>query len=91
MALYHSSMMGDQGNRFFFENEAFDDLLEEGRRETDTKAREEIYKEAQELLIDEAPSIFMRQAESMNAYRDEVEGLVIDTYNKPDFRNVTIE
>ncbi|WP_342388458.1 glutathione ABC transporter substrate-binding protein [Salinicoccus bachuensis] len=89
--LYHSSMMGNQGNRFFFENEALDDLLEEGRRETDTEAREEIYKEAQELLIDEAPSIFMRQAESMNAYRDEVEGLVIDTYNRPDFRNVTIE
>ncbi|MFA7745654.1 glutathione ABC transporter substrate-binding protein [Salinicoccus roseus] len=89
--LYHSSMIGDQGNRFFFENEAFDDLLEEGRRETDTEVREEIYREAQELLIDEAPSIFMRQAESMNAYRDEVKGLVIDTYNKPDFRNVTIE
>lgn len=89
--LYHSSMMGNQGNRFFFENEALDDLLEEGRRETDTETREEIYREAQELLIDESPSIFMRQAESMNAYRDEVEGLVIDTYNKPDFRNVTIE
>lgn len=89
--LYHSSMIGDQGNRFFFENEAFDDLLEEGRRETDTEVREEIYREAQELLIEEAPSIFMRQAESMNAYRDEVKGLVIDTYNKPDFRNVTIE
>lgn len=33
----------------------------------------------------------LRQSESMNAYRNEVEGPVIDRYNRPDSRNVTIE
>ncbi|MCG1010240.1 glutathione ABC transporter substrate-binding protein [Salinicoccus sp. ID82-1] len=89
--LYHSSMIGSQGNRFFFENDELDALLEAGRQETDTEERRRIYQEAQQLLIEEAPSIFMRQAESTNAYRDEVEGLSIDRYNKPDFRNVTLE
>ncbi|MFC3420341.1 glutathione ABC transporter substrate-binding protein [Salinicoccus hispanicus] len=89
--LYHSSMIGSQGNRFFFENDELDTLLEAGRQETDMEEREQIYQDAQQLLIEEAPSIFMRQAESTNAYRDEVEGLTIDRYNKPDFRNVTLE
>ncbi|GAB3066255.1 glutathione ABC transporter substrate-binding protein [Salinicoccus sesuvii] len=88
--LYHSSMIGSQGNRFFFENDELDGLLEAGRQESDIEAREQIYQEAQRMLIEEAPSIFMRQAESTNAYRDEVEGLTIDRYNKPDFRNVTL-
>ncbi|WP_031547216.1 glutathione ABC transporter substrate-binding protein [Salinicoccus luteus] len=89
--LYHSSMMGAQGNGFFFENDEVDSLLEAGRMESDEEAREEIYQEAQRVLIEEAPSIFMRQAETLMAYRDEVEGLYIDRYNKIDFRNVTIE
>lgn len=33
----------------------------------------------------------LRQAESMNACGNEVKGLVTDRYNRPDFRNVTIE
>lgn len=89
--LYHSSMIGSQGNRFFFENDELDALLEAGRQESDEETRAQIYHDAQRILIEEAPSIFMRQAESTNAYRDEVEGLTIDRYNKPDFRNVTLE
>lgn len=88
--LFHSSMQGHAGNRAFFDNETVDELLEQGRRETDLERREEIYQEIDEILVEEQPTVFIRQAQSANAARAEVEGLHIDNFNKPDFRNVTI-
>jgi ABC-type transport system substrate-binding protein len=89
--VFHSSMLGNQGNRTFFQNEEFDQLLQEGREASSDAEREEIYHEAQEILEEEAPMVYMRQAESMNAYRpDDVEGLYINNYNKPDFRDVEL-
>ena len=88
--LFHSSMAGAQGNRTFYDNPEVDELLEAGRQESDEEERAEIYEEAQEILVEDAPMIYMRQALSMNAHRQEVEGLYISDYNKPDFRNVTI-
>ncbi len=88
--LFHSSMMGVQGNRTFYDNPKVDELLEKGRQETDEETRAVIYEEAQEILVEDAPMIYMRQAISNNAYRKEIEGLYISDYNKPDFRNVTI-
>ena len=89
--LFHSSMEGSQGNRTFLDNPEVDELLEAGRTTIDYGEREEIYNDLQELLVDEAPMIYMRQALSMNAQRGEVEGLYINNFNKPDFRNVTLE
>lgn len=88
--VFHSSMKGTQGNRTFFDDEGFDQLLQEGREATSDEEREEIYKEAQAILEDEAPMIYFRETESMNAYGEGVEGLYIDHFNRPDFRDVTI-
>ncbi len=88
--LFHSSMEGSQGNRTFLENGRVDELLEAGRMTTDEDERAEIYEELQEVLVEEAPMIYMRQALSMNAQRSEVDGLYINNYNKPDFRDVTL-
>lgn len=88
--LFHSSMMGDQGNRVFYDNPEVDLLLESGRQESDEEVRSDIYEEVQEILVEDAPMIYMNQGISMNAYRNEVEGLYIDDYIKPDFRDVTL-
>ncbi len=88
--LFHSNMAGAQGNRTFYDNPEVDELLEAGRQESDEEERAEIYEEAQEILVEDAPMIYMRQALSMNAHRQEVEGLYISDYNKPDFRDVTL-
>lgn len=88
--LFHSSMQGSGGNRSFFENEEVDQLLEDGRRELDEAKREEIYQQIDKILVEEQPSVFIRQSQSANAHRSEVEGLYINHFNKPDFRNVTI-
>ncbi len=53
-----------------YENQELADLLEQGRSELDPEARKEIYKQFTEVLIDEAPWIFILfrpQAEVMAA------------------------
>ncbi|QQD85336.1 glutathione ABC transporter substrate-binding protein [Jeotgalicoccus sp. ATCC 8456] len=89
--LFHSDMIGNAGNRSFFSNEEFDELIDEGKKESDEDAREEIYKQAQEILIDEAPAIFIRYPENLNAYQSNISGLKIDNNNLLDLRNVTRE
>ncbi|CAD2079551.1 diguanylate phosphodiesterase [Jeotgalicoccus coquinae] len=88
--LFHSSMQGAPGNRSFFDNAKVDELLEQGRRELDEEKRKEIYQEIDKILVEEQPAVFIRQSQSANAARTEVEGLYISHFNKPDFRNVTI-
>lgn len=90
LPLFHSSMIGQGGNRTFFENDEVDDLLEAGRTESDPASREKIYQEIEEILVDEQPLISIRQAQSANAESTAVEGLYINHFNKPDFRNVTL-
>ncbi|QQD84157.1 glutathione ABC transporter substrate-binding protein [Jeotgalicoccus sp. ATCC 8456] len=89
--LVHSSMQGASGNRSFYENEEVDSLLEQGRQELDEGKREEIYQRVDEILIEDQPFVSIRQAQSANAARTEVQGLEINNFNKPDFRNVTLE
>ncbi len=56
-SMLHSSLIGSAGNRFFFANDELDALLELGRTTTDQEERNEIYAEAIQLIIDEAPMV----------------------------------
>ncbi|SHH84177.1 peptide/nickel transport system substrate-binding protein [Caloranaerobacter azorensis DSM 13643] len=53
--LFHSSAKGSAGNRSFYGNPEVDKLLEQGKVATDIEKREEIYKKAQELIMEDAP------------------------------------
>lgn len=88
--LFHSNNMGDTGNRSFFANDELDTLLDEGAQITDDDERQKIYEQAQQILVDEAPAIFVRHGENLNAYNNNVEGIQIDSYNIFDFREVTL-
>lgn len=88
--LFHSDNMGDTGNRSFFANDELDALLDEGAQVTDDDERQQIYEEAQQILVDEAPAIFVRHGENLNAYHNNVESIYIDSYNIFDFREVTL-
>lgn len=84
-------MKGSAGNRAFFDNPEVDKLLEAGREESDTEKRREIYKQVDEILVEEQPSIFIRQAASAHTARSEVGNLDKGHLAKPDFRTVTLE
>nr|WP_245719449.1 glutathione ABC transporter substrate-binding protein [Pelagirhabdus alkalitolerans] len=73
--LFHSDNFGEPGNRTFLENEELDALLEEGRQNPDPEERQEIYSEAQEILVEEAPMLYIHHQEFLLAVSDEVQGL----------------
>lgn len=75
-ALFHSSQFGDAGNRSFYENPRVDELLELGRKEGDPDKRLEIYKEAQQFIVEEAPWAFLIATSEVNGMRENVEGFV---------------
>ncbi|MET3682707.1 peptide/nickel transport system substrate-binding protein [Alkalibacillus flavidus] len=89
-ALFHSSAVGSTGNRSFIENEELDQLLDEGRRETDQEARAEIYSEAQELLADLAPMVYIHHSDHLKGVGENVENYSVDPLGIHQLKNVEI-
>ena len=58
-ALFHSKNFGAPGNRSFYSNEEVDALLDEGRTTADETVRQEAYSEVQQILIDDAPAVYL--------------------------------
>src|SRR5699024_8381878 len=56
--LFHSDNIGPDGNRSFYNNPELDSILDEARQSTEESEREELYMEAQQILVDDAPAIF---------------------------------
>lgn len=54
-ANFHSSRHGTSGNLANFSNQQVDDLLDQARREIDTEARHELYRQIVQLVIDYSP------------------------------------
>ncbi|WP_413377079.1 glutathione ABC transporter substrate-binding protein [Alkalihalobacillus sp. 1P02AB] len=72
--MFHSSNVGAPGNRSFIQNDDVDALLEAGRKEMDEATRLELYKEVQQLLVDEAPLVPVYHSILLTGLRDNVEG-----------------
>ena len=75
-ALFHSSQFGSAGNRTFWATERLDELLDLGRSTADADQRLAYYHEAQEIIRDEAPWIFLLITIEVNGTRDNIEGFV---------------
>ena len=72
--LFHTSQFGKAGNRAFYSNPKVDQLLDDGKTTIDPAAREALYKEAQVIIRDEAPWIFVQDGENVTATRKNVQG-----------------
>lgn len=75
--LFHSDARGKMGNNTFFSNERVDELIDLGRKETDPTKRLAIYAEAQEIEMQEAPMIFLRNDERLAVISKDVQGFWI--------------
>jgi len=75
-ALFHSSQFGDAGNRTFYANSNVDELLQKARVSVDAAEREALYLEAQEIIRDDAPWIFLNNSENVDGLRSDVKGFV---------------
>jgi peptide/nickel transport system substrate-binding protein len=73
--LLHSSQWTPNGpNRALYKNEKFDDLLHQARLSTDEKKRAELYRQAQRILADDAPWIFIDHEIQTAAHARRVQG-----------------
>lgn len=68
---FHSE---SSANYFNFANEELDALLDAGRQEPDAEARRAIYLEAQEIVLEQSPQVFLFHSAQYSANRPNVEG-----------------
>jgi len=83
--MLHSSMKGAPGNRAFFDNKEFDQLLEAGKVELDKEKRNELYAKAQDIMNREAPVLPIYFQPASAGVRNEVKGFVQSPINMPTF------
>ena len=57
--LFHSKNVGESGNASFYKNPAVDKLIEQGMSEINPRKRIEIYREAEKLIVEDAPWTFL--------------------------------
>lgn len=55
--MFHSENIGAPGNRTRYVNEEVDTLLDDARTETDEDRRHQLYEDAQQIIVDEAPLV----------------------------------
>ncbi|MBT2763891.1 glutathione ABC transporter substrate-binding protein [Paenibacillus sp. ISL-20] len=72
--LFHSKNVGEPGNRTFTKDPELDKLLDAGRKENDPEQRKLIYKQAQEMLVELAPMLYIHHQEYLNGVSSKVEG-----------------
>jgi len=73
--LLHSSQWTPNGpNRALYKNDKYDDLLHQARLTTDQKKRAELYREAQRILVDDAPWVFVDHEIQTAAHAKRVQG-----------------
>jgi len=73
--LLHSSQWTPNGpNRALYRNDKYDELLHQARLTTDQKKRAELYREAQRILVDDAPWVFVDHEIQTAAHAKRVQG-----------------
>ena len=73
---FDSKNVGLPGNRAFYKNEKVDSLIRKALELSDEKERIKLYTEAQNIILDEAPYIFLYQTQTIIPMRNWVKGYV---------------
>lgn len=90
--LYHSKNLGSGGNRSFYENDRVDELLDLGARENqDIEQREKYYQEAQQIIVDDAVSVFTYWDSYNAGLQPYVEGFSIEPTGFIDLTTVSFK
>ncbi|MHA6251178.1 glutathione ABC transporter substrate-binding protein [Oceanobacillus sp. CAU 1775] len=89
--LFHSSAVGSTGNRSFLEDPELDAVLDEARKETDPAARQALYTEAQEMLVDLAPMLYLNHQEYLLGVNESVKDFWIDAQGIYKLKDTYIE
>ncbi len=91
-AFWHSSQKKDPGlNLALYDNPETDALLEEARKTADQNVRIEKYRKFQELLVDDAPAIFLYTPHYLYVHNQSVKGAELNNIVIPSNRFNGIE
>jgi peptide/nickel transport system substrate-binding protein len=78
LPLFHSGEWPKKGMAAsFYKNEKVDQLLEGGRKTADPEQRKKFYKEAMEILMDEAPWLYLHSEVQVTGVSAKVKDLVV--------------
>jgi peptide/nickel transport system substrate-binding protein len=73
---FDSKLHGLPGDRAFYTNAKVDELIRKAVTLSDTAEREKLYREAQQIVVPEAPYILLFQTNYQVAMRDDVKGFI---------------
>ncbi len=86
--VFHSDSSNPGANFMYFSNEEADGLIDAGRQESDMEKRQDIYEDVQEILVEEAPAIFILHPMDYNAHVTGMDNIRISPYGEFDFQNI---
>jgi peptide/nickel transport system substrate-binding protein len=89
-ALFHSSLVGANFNWSCVKNAKLDEMLEQGRRETDPAKRRATYLAIEKLALDEALAVPLVDELSVWAFRSNVQGIKYNFNAYPLLSDATI-
>ncbi|WP_400161954.1 ABC transporter substrate-binding protein [Brevibacillus sp. TJ4] len=86
---FDSNNFGLAGNRAFYKNDRVDELVRQAAAVNDQAEREKLYQEAQKIVIDEAPYLYLYQRDFLLPVSKNVKGFVYNPmlegiYNLPE-------
>src|SRR5690625_2003942 len=77
-------------NVWGYSNEDYDAIIAKGLEEVDEEERHKIYDEAQEMIIDEAPNLFLLMPKGYIVVRDNISGYTPIPHDTENFLDLTI-
>jgi len=90
--VWHSSQKKDPGlNLAIYENKEVDKLLEEARQTVDEGQRKEKYQKIQEILLKDAPAVFLYSPDYLYSVSKEIKGIKEGIIKDPSKRFTGIE
>jgi peptide/nickel transport system substrate-binding protein len=89
---YYLQHRSDQVFNFTgYNNPEFDELVDAGRATSDFDERYQIYEQADKMLVDDAPYIYMYNKDEIRAYAPYVKGFVVRPDQQNNFWNVWLD
>jgi peptide/nickel transport system substrate-binding protein len=86
-----TATLGSALNVCFWMNDAYHDLMVAARRELDPEKRAALYRNAQEIVFEEAPMVPLAHAESLMACRANVDGILFEVNGDILFHHATVK
>ncbi len=84
--LFHSRSFGRPGNTSFYRNRNVDEMIEQARSERSRKRRRQMYQEVEEMIVEDAPWIFLSHNVDAYAVSKNIGGFKVDPFTLVRFR-----